>query len=117
VAWVPGDANNGLRPRPPIALLPQPCRRRGKRFVNANREGAQTSITVAVALAASVCAARKGTTFPLRFRFVPGSIPYCAVKVRSKKRTARFSHDRENACVLATSGAKIAFLPVSNHIS
>src|SRR5262249_30822387 len=26
VAWVPIDANNGLRPRPTIALLPQPCR-------------------------------------------------------------------------------------------
>src|SRR5262249_43970089 len=40
VAWVPIDAKNGLRPRPTIALLLQPCRRRGKRLVNASREPA-----------------------------------------------------------------------------
>src|SRR5262249_35590041 len=33
----------GHCPRPTIALLPQPCRRRGKRFVNASREPAQTA--------------------------------------------------------------------------
>src|SRR5262249_48194720 len=43
VAWVSIDASNGLRPRPTIALLPQPCRRRGKRFVNASRAPAQTA--------------------------------------------------------------------------
>src|SRR5262249_25398174 len=117
VAWVSIDANNGLRPRPTIALLPQPCRRRGKRFVNASRAPAPTAHRLARRARGAGAPPVGGTTFPLRFCFVLGSIPKCAATVRSTKRKACFWRDRESACVLATLGAKIAFLPVSNHIS
>src|SRR5262249_51427271 len=65
VAWAPLDANNGLRPRPTIALLPQPCRRRGKRFVNASREPRKPRIALTVGLAGTSTPPRGGTTFPL----------------------------------------------------
>src|SRR5262249_40181712 len=94
-AWVPIDANNGLRPRPPIALLPQPCRRRGKRFVNASRARANRASLLALARARAGAPPRGGNDVPvvilLRSRI---DSEMCCQRARRKARGS-LPRDRE----------------------
>src|SRR5262249_21982272 len=94
-AWVPIDANNGLRPRPPIALLPQPCRRRGKRFVNASRARANRASLLALARAGAGAPPRGGNDVPvvilLRSRI---DSEMCCQRARRKARGS-LPRDRE----------------------